>query len=482
MPTQPARRVLPQDSAPSSGGGVTSEKIKSVVEIMLRRNWKAMTGPDGPIAVVDFKIMQNGQVGGVTVNRSAGLEAFDQACVSAVKSVGPFPPLPAYLGMDSIPMVASFHSGKKPFVELVLANGGGGSGSASGIDSTPAVPEQTASAGSLTTSQPAAQHPPSHSGGKPPAGHASSPPSHQASGHPAGHPGGKSTTPPAGGNLNDHLLALNNQAVIAINDSNYEAAIQKLEEALKVDPSYRTAQSNLAIAYNNYGLQLRERPKDAIKIFHKALALDPTNDKTRTNLDTMIAYLGKDAKSFKDRVALADQALSEGDKLGAKLEFEAALAIKQDPEIQQKLQALISGGAPSGGPTGGGGGDEPHVEATGQTPPQHTKTPPKSTPAAAKTPGKPATKVAKSTPPKSSAPEASTESGGNTRSGGEAGPGGEKLDTIYRNLNSLEQRTFSRTFENEDILARIGRLEKKILGKVQSGKPLRRVDTLLMSQ
>ncbi len=468
FPSEPSRRILPQDSTQSSGGSVSAEKIKAVVEIMLRRNWKTIPGPDGPETVVHFKIMGNGQVGEISINRSAGNATFDQASVSAVKSVGPFPPLPPYLGMENIPMVASFHSGKQPFMEVSLSGG-----APTGLANPPVTPQQTASAGSLPTSQPTPtkNHPPAHQGSSPAAHQAT--PSHQTSSEPP-RSSGQTPSGPAGANLNDRLLSLNNQAVIAINDSNYEVAIQKLEEALKIDPSYRTAQSNLAIAYNNYGLQLRERPKDAIKIFHKALALDPTNDKTKTNLETVIAYLGKDAKSFNDRVALAELAMSEGDRVGAKLEYEAALALKPDPETQQKLQILLSGAPPSvpaAAQTDGpppAGDPKAHSPAKTKGPAVSANKPPKSTPKVAKSP--------------QSDTEPDTESGANTKGGGGVGPGGEKLDTIYRNLNSLEQRAFSKTFESDDILSRIARLEKKMLGKVQSGKPLRRVDTLLMAQ
>lgn len=130
---------------------------------------------------------------------------------------------------------------------------------------------------------------------------------------------------------------LNNEGVKALNASNFQLAIQKLEQAIKVDASYTLARENLAIAYNNYGLQLQNNPKEAIKQFHKALFYNPGNTTTNSNLEGIIHYMGKDPNSFKDRVALANEARKGLDFEGAMIEFQAALRLKDDSKIHMSL-------------------------------------------------------------------------------------------------------------------------------------------------
>ena len=133
------------------------------------------------------------------------------------------------------------------------------------------------------------------------------------------------------------VVELNNEGVKALNAGNFQLAITKFEQALKLDPSYQLAKENLAIAYNNYGLQLQNNPKEAIKQFHKALYLNPNNATTLQNLEGIITLMRKNPKSFKDRVELADQARLAGDFQGAIIEYKEALRLKDDANIHMKL-------------------------------------------------------------------------------------------------------------------------------------------------
>jgi FOG: TPR repeat len=279
------------------------------------------------------------------------------------------------------------------------------------------------------------------------------------------------TVPPSA-DLAATLNNLNNQAVIAINDSNYEFAVRKLEEALKIDPSYASAKSNLAIAYNNYALQLQgqSRTEEALKILHRAYAIDPTNEKTKTNLEAIIQIMGKSPTSFKDRVDLANRCVTIGDAIGAKIEYEAALAIKRDPMVVERLQALASGRMP---PAGGA----PTAQASKS--PAANKPPPKRPAGQPQVPQQ---------PPQGESDD--TGGGGETTAQQPASvtgkPAGgavsQKLNTLYKGLSNLEKKTFSRTFETDDILTRLSRVETKLLGKTQTGDPIRRLDTLLLLQ
>ncbi|MBX9668890.1 MAG: tetratricopeptide repeat protein [Candidatus Obscuribacterales bacterium] len=700
-------------------GNITPEKIRGVVEMTLRQNWRpGGSGPEGGKAIVQFSLGSSGSIEGEPkLQQPSGQSAFDNICLDAIRKTSGLPPLPAYLGILQLPLVATFHSGKTSWLELGLAddsagigNSGSGSGSGSGSartagsnsngssssgsglvataagglgqsewtqpsgsnatskssdtkgdDITSSVAGQSdwvqpgsstsssiggpgSSSGSSAVSsqpgqsgwtqpsspsqsgwtQPAAAQPGqsgwnqpgtggqqgnpqgkswsqpggagqqatpqsaswSQPGGRGPqttpqaTGWSQSPqptgqqmwnqqrgsqptgiqalpaggqtqsmggelnakpqggaiakggPASKAPAVQAKKPGAKpvvppkgstqskpsslpgtpagglkaqtampsnvpsSNVPPGGGgtafgsapggmtdmtgaqDLSQRVILLNNRAVVAINDNNYEGAIRELEEALKIDPTYQQARTNLAIAYNNYGLQLKNKPEDAIKIFHKAYALDPSNDKTKLNLDTIIQYMGKNPKVFKDRLDLGNRAVSQGDMSGAQVEYEAALAIKQDPIVQQKLQLVIAGAPPHviNAPPGGS-----------SMPPQGMKQPQNGHAQQHPTHSTPRNPAGAQKQPIESAEDVIPGGPGTTGNPGTTGGPGttgvsQKLDTMYRNLKSLEIKTFGKPFESDDVLSRLARLEQKLLGKVQTGKPMRRLDALLMSQ
>lgn len=128
---------------------------------------------------------------------------------------------------------------------------------------------------------------------------------------------------------------LNNDGVKLLNAGNFAGAIQKFEEALRVDPNYSYAKENLAIAYNNYALKLP--PAEALKAFHKSMAMNPGNATTAQNLEGIIMALGKNPKSFKDRVELGKQARMSGDFEGAIVEWQAALRLQDNGPLHADL-------------------------------------------------------------------------------------------------------------------------------------------------
>jgi tetratricopeptide (TPR) repeat protein len=133
------------------------------------------------------------------------------------------------------------------------------------------------------------------------------------------------------------VISLNNEAVKALNSNNFPLAIQKFQAALKIDPSYKLARQNLAIAHNNYGLQNRNDPKKALSEFHQALFLDPSNATTLQNVNGIIVMMGKDPKSFADRKALGKEAQLSSDFIGAIIEYGEACKIKDDPKLRTEM-------------------------------------------------------------------------------------------------------------------------------------------------
>lgn len=141
---------------------------------------------------------------------------------------------------------------------------------------------------------------------------------------------------------NSDARLLNNDGVRALDQGNFQLAVTTLEKAVIADPSYAKARENLAIAYNNYGLSLVAHPKDAVKQFHRSLAIDGNNKTTKDNLGATINALGFSPRVFGDRVKLAKQAEEEKDYAGAIIEYEAALAIQEDNAVRKTLEALKS--------------------------------------------------------------------------------------------------------------------------------------------
>jgi tetratricopeptide (TPR) repeat protein len=133
------------------------------------------------------------------------------------------------------------------------------------------------------------------------------------------------------------VITLNNEGVKALNAGNYADAIKAFEAALGKDPTYKLARENLAIAHNNYGLQLRNNPPAALQQFHKALYLNPSNATTLQNVEGIIRMMGKDPKNFNDRVKLGEDSQKSGDFISAIIEYQAALNLKPDPKIYVKL-------------------------------------------------------------------------------------------------------------------------------------------------
>jgi tetratricopeptide (TPR) repeat protein len=147
---------------------------------------------------------------------------------------------------------------------------------------------------------------------------------------------------PTTSKLQDQLITLNNKGVRAMNASDNWLAMEFLEKALTLDPSYKTARINLAIAYNNSGLTLRDRPAEAIAYFHYAVYIAPDNLACKDNLKAIILKLGKDPDVFEDRVALGNEALRKDDTRGGIVEYEAALKIKEDSAVRAKLSAAVA--------------------------------------------------------------------------------------------------------------------------------------------
>lgn len=134
-------------------------------------------------------------------------------------------------------------------------------------------------------------------------------------------------------------IEANNAAVRLLSAGQIEESLVHFERALKLDPTYKLARDNYAIALNNLGLKLTASNKSAaLKYFRQAYYVDSSNNTTLQNIESCIRLLSKDPASWSDRVALADAAFAGADYIGAIVELKAAIQLHpQDAELYVKL-------------------------------------------------------------------------------------------------------------------------------------------------
>ncbi len=134
--------------------------------------------------------------------------------------------------------------------------------------------------------------------------------------------------------------ALNNQGATALNSGDYALAIQKLTQALNMDPGYKMARNNLGMVFNNRGIKEKTNKVKALLDFHRAQLLRTDDTASERNISTSIKTIIKGRDSYSLRKELADGLAARHDDVGAICEYRRALEIKDDPKIREPLQAI----------------------------------------------------------------------------------------------------------------------------------------------
>ncbi|MBI5171304.1 MAG: tetratricopeptide repeat protein [Candidatus Melainabacteria bacterium] len=139
------------------------------------------------------------------------------------------------------------------------------------------------------------------------------------------------------------LAHLNNLAASAINNKQFDKAIDILERLVKASPDYAHARDNLVIAHNNLGLQQAARkPEQAVNEFRAALFIDSSKMATRKNLNAVLSELGKEPNNHQDRRKLAETLMDRGDWQGAYVEITEALRLNNNRESRLLLAKVIT--------------------------------------------------------------------------------------------------------------------------------------------
>lgn len=147
--------------------------------------------------------------------------------------------------------------------------------------------------------------------------------------------------PKAGKPMGLPQAALNNQGATALNNGEYTVAIQKLSQALNMDPGYKLARNNLGMVFNNRGIKERNNKVRALLDFHRAQLLRTNDTASERNISTSIKTIIRGKDSYSLRKELADGLAARHDDVGAICEYRRALEIKDDPKIREPLQAIL---------------------------------------------------------------------------------------------------------------------------------------------
>lgn len=126
------------------------------------------------------------------------------------------------------------------------------------------------------------------------------------------------------------------QLEVSCRDYTLEAAIKAKLDEKKLTQDYNKTMEDALAAYN------AEDYQNALTLYQHASNLKPNEPLPKQRIQQcrdMIKKL-KDEQDFKNYVSAGDAAAQVGDKRTARTNYKAALAIKDDPEVQAKLDAL----------------------------------------------------------------------------------------------------------------------------------------------
>jgi tetratricopeptide (TPR) repeat protein len=138
----------------------------------------------------------------------------------------------------------------------------------------------------------------------------------------------------------DGVAEVTSNHLTLLKESQFEAAVDVFLQALKVDPAYSLARSNLAIAYNNLAKKQAKTPELAISALCRSLYLAPDNATTHQNLHDMLIQSKNFGGRFDDYVRLGDEAAASHKSLNAYIMYHEALRQQADHDLDRKAKKL----------------------------------------------------------------------------------------------------------------------------------------------
>lgn len=147
-----------------------------------------------------------------------------------------------------------------------------------------------------------------------------------------------------------------NRAAAHSKMNNHHLAIEDCQRAIDMDPNYSKAYGRMGLANSSL-----EKHKDAVENFKKALELEPDNESYKSNLqiaEDKVKTIGNTGP--RPGFPMGPGGFDLGSFLNNPALMNMASSMLQDPNMQNMMAQLMSGGG-AGGP-GGQGGAPPSIE------------------------------------------------------------------------------------------------------------------------
>lgn len=145
-----------------------------------------------------------------------------------------------------------------------------------------------------------------------------------------------------------------NRAAAHSKMNNHHLAIEDCQRAIDMDPHYSKAYGRMGLANSSL-----EKHKEAVENFKKALELEPDNDSYKSNLqiaEDKVKTIGNTGpRPAMPGFPMAPGGLDIGSFLNNPAMMNMASSMLQDPNMQNMMAQLMSGGMGGGGAAGAGG-------------------------------------------------------------------------------------------------------------------------------
>ena len=135
------------------------------------------------------------------------------------------------------------------------------------------------------------------------------------------------------------LVNLNNQGVIYINRGEFSAAIEKLREALQLDPYYEKARENLMLAYKGKATAQKDN-REKIRYLLISVLLRPQNEDTLQKLGDVLKEMHQDPQDASTYERIGREKLVEKDTLAAFAAYSLSLNHKDTGEVREILHKI----------------------------------------------------------------------------------------------------------------------------------------------
>lgn len=120
-----------------------------------------------------------------------------------------------------------------------------------------------------------------------------------------------------------------------LREKKYSEAAAKFEQVHKLNPADVATREKLCAIYLDWAGE--QQPDEAIKKYHRALTVDPSNVQAVTRLNELLYAMGKEQNNYLHRMQLGDEAMAEMDYEGAVIEYSAAQKLNDTPLAQEKV-------------------------------------------------------------------------------------------------------------------------------------------------